>query len=366
MAMVRFLGMAAAATGAIVLAAPAALAANPIVRRPFMVRYGGGPEIYLHGPTFHVGGHGPGHMWMSPGGARLYVTRGTYTAVINTKTGQTIAKIKGAGADAIALVTRLRRGFIGDGKSDFVSVFNTKTDAVLGKIPVGLSPDRITDDPASKTVLVFGGKKDVMIPIDEAVDPARGKAGKRLALGGRPGYAVSDHKGRVYVDLVDKNLVDVIDTKTMKIIHRYPLGNGKHPAGMAMDRKRGVLFVGCRNRRMIVLNARTGKILTTLPIGAGVGGVAFDGQDALAACGSGVMTMVGQPAPGRYTVSRTIQTEPGARTMAFANKHGMVYLGVASRKPMRIPIRFGTQLPAFRKVGGAAFHILVLRAAMPM
>jgi hypothetical protein len=281
--------------------------------------------------TFHVGGEGGwDYLTVDPEHKFLYVPRSTHTLVLDANTGKAVADIPGQKRNhGVAIVARAGRGFITDGEDASVTVFDLKTYAVLGKVKTADDSDGVIYDEASGKVLVVCGDAGVMIPISPDLDLATGKADGAVELGGKPEFLAADGQGKAYINLVDKDLVAVVDTKTMKVINRWPTAPGGSPVGMSMDLARRRLFIGCRRpQKLIVMDANDGKVLADLAIGAGVDATKFDG-DAFASCGDGTLTVARETAPGKFTVVQTVQTPRGARTMGIDPTTHTLYLPTA-------------------------------------
>jgi len=285
-------------------------------------------QTYALSRTIKVGGDGGwDYVTLDAAGKLLYVTRTTHTMVIDAATGQTVHDIPGtARAHGVALVPEVGRGFISDGKGASVVVFDLNTGATLGKVPAAEDADGIIYDPASKQVLVMCGDAHLMVAIAPDVNPKGGMASATIDLGGSPEFAAADGKGRVYVNIEDKDEVAVVDTHAMKVIAHWPLGAGKHPTGMSIDPESRRLFIGCRNGKLIVMNADDGKIVTDFPIGAYVDATAFDKGLVFASCGDGTLTIVREVSPDKFELAQTVKTEIGARTMAVDHGNGTIYL----------------------------------------
>ena len=285
-------------------------------------------QTYALSRTIKVGGDGGwDYITVDAAGKLLYVTRTTHTMVIDAATGQTVHDIPGtARAHGVVLMPDLGRGFITDGKGASVLVFDLNTGATLGKVPAAEDADGIIYDPASKQILVMCGDAHLMIAIAPDVNPKGGMASATIDLGGSPEFAAADGKGRVYVNIEDKDEVAVVDTHAMKVIAHWPLGGGKHPTGMSLDPESRRLFVGCRNGKLIIMNADDGKIVTDFPIGAYVDGTAFDKGLVFASCGDATLTIVREVSPDKFELAQTVKTEIGARTMAIDHNSGTIYL----------------------------------------
>jgi DNA-binding beta-propeller fold protein YncE len=284
--------------------------------------------------TIHVGGEGGwDYLTVDPDHKLLYVPRSTHTMVLDATTGKTVADIPGQKRNhGVAIAAAAGRGFITDGADASVTVFDLKSYAVLGKVKTAEDSDGVIYDPASGKVLVVCGDAGVMIPIAPDLDLAAGNADPPVELGGKPEFLAADGQGRAYINLVDKDQVAVVDTKTMKVLNKWPTAPGGSPVGMAMDVARRRLFVGCRKpQKLLVMSADDGKVLADLPIGAGVDATKFDG-DAFASCGDGTLT-VAREAGGKVQVLQTVQTPRGARTMGVDPTTHTLYLPTAEFEP---------------------------------
>jgi hypothetical protein len=284
--------------------------------------------------TFRVGGEGGwDYLTVDSEHKLLYVPRSTHTMVIAADTGKTVADIPGQKRNhGVAIVPSAGRGFITDGTDASVTVFDLKTYKALGKVKAAEDADGVIYDEASGKVLVVCGDAGVMIPISPDLDPATGKADAPVDLGGKPEFLAADGKGKAYVNLVDKDQVVVVDTKSMKVLHKWPTSPGGSPVGMAMDPEHRRLFIGCRKpQKLIVMDADDGKVLADLPIGAGVDATKFDG-DVFASCSDGTLTVARETA-GKFQVVQTIQTPRGARTMGLDQATHTLYLPTAEFDP---------------------------------
>lgn len=288
--------------------------------------------------TFHVGGDGAwDYLTVDPEHKLLYVPRSTHTMVLNASTGKTVADIPGQKRNhGVAIVPSAGRGFITDGNDASVTVFDLKTYAVLGKVKTAEDSDGVIYDPVSDKVLVVCGDAGVLIPISPNLDLETGKADAPVELGGKPEFLAADGKGKAYINLVDKNQVAVVDTKTMKVLNKWPTTPGGSPVGMSMDTAKRRLFIGCRKpQKLIVMDADNGKILADLPIGTGVDATKFDGDtgDIFASCGDSTLTVARETTPGKFEVVQIVKTPRGARTMGIDPTTHTLYLPTAELEP---------------------------------
>ncbi|MCX5757877.1 MAG: YncE family protein, partial [Candidatus Hydrogenedentes bacterium] len=287
---------------------------------------------YAEGKIFHVGGEGGwDYLTVDSEHRLLYVPRTTHTMILDAATGKTIADIPGQQRNhGVAIVPDAGRGFISDGKDGAVVIFDLKTNAVLGKVTAADDADGIIYDPVSRKILVSCGDANVLVAISPDIDPKAGKADVAVPLGGKPEFLAADGKGKVYVNLEDKDQVAVVDAKTMKVIGKWPTAPGGAPVGMSMDAEKRRLFVGCRNpQKLIVMSADDGKVLADLPIGVGVDATKFDDGYIFASCRDGSLAVARETSDHTFELVQTVKTRPGARTMGIDSKTHEVFLPTA-------------------------------------
>jgi DNA-binding beta-propeller fold protein YncE len=262
---------------------------------------------------------------------RLYVPRTTHTMVLDAATGKSIADIPGQkGNHGVALVPNVNRGFITDGSDACVVVFDLKSSEVLGKVKAAKDADGIIYDPACGKILVSCGDAHVMVPIPADIEPKTGQADPPVQLGGKPESLAVDGMGKAYINLVDKNQVAVVDTKSMQVLDKWSTAPGGAPVGMSMDKEHRRLFVGCRNpQKLIVMSGEDGKVLADLPIGAGVDATRFDNGYIFASCRDGSLAIAKETAPGQFEIVQSLKTRPGAKTMDIDPTTHTAYLPTA-------------------------------------
>jgi hypothetical protein len=167
------------------------------------------------------------------------------------------------------------------------------------------------------------------------IDPRGGKIDAPIDLVGAPEFLASDGTGKVYVNLMDKNEVAVVDIRARKVIARWPVAPGGAPVGMSINTKERRLFIGCRKpQKLIVMSTDDGKVLADLPIGVSVDATKIDNGQAFASCRDGTLTVASETSPGKFEVVQTVKTRPGARTMALNPTTHRIYLPTAeSERP---------------------------------
>lgn len=264
----------------------------------------------------------------------LFVSHGTSFNVIDLATEKPIASIDGMkGVHGIAIVNEVNKGFISDGKGNSVVVVDLTSFRILKTISLtATDEDGIIYDPYSKKVLVFNGDSKSACVIDINTLTLT----KTIDLGGGPEFAVSDGKGLVFNNIEDLNSLKVIDTKTMTVKATYPLSPCGGPTGIALDPVNNRLFTGCRtNKGLSVVDAGSGKVITTLPIGAGVDAVVYDAANKLifASNGDATVTIIKQESADKYKVIQTLATQPRAKTMAMDKATKKIYLSAPQFEP---------------------------------
>ncbi len=283
--------------------------------------------------TYKLGGDGGwDYLTIDAASRHLYISRGTHVIVIDADSGKPVGDIPDTpGVHGIALAPEFGRGFVSNGREGTVTVFDLKSLKALSKIKVGDNPDAILYDPASKRVFTFNGRSDDVT----AIDAAKGTVVGTIKVDGKPEFAASDEKGEVFVNIEDKSELMALDPNTLGVKARWPLAPCEEPSGLAIDRKHRRLFSGCGNKLMSVVDADSGKVIATPPIGAGVDANAFDAETGLAfaSCGEGVLTVVHEDAADKFSVAETVPTERGARTMALDPTTHQIFLVTAKFGP---------------------------------
>ncbi|HEY1873071.1 MAG TPA: YncE family protein [Steroidobacteraceae bacterium] len=265
---------------------------------------------------------------------RLFIAHGTQVLVVDTDhltPAGTIADTPGV--HGIALAPDAGHGYISAGRSGTIVVFDLKSLARLKEIKAtGENPDAILYDSATHRVFSFNGRGRNATVIDAKTDEVIGT----IPLDAKPEFAVSDGKGRVYVNLEDRNSIAQIDAQHLKVTAVWPINGCTEPSGLAIDLTGQRLFAGCDNKVMAVVDAKSGRTLGTAPIGEGVDATKYDSGTrlAFASCGGdAVLTVVGTSASGAPEVVQSLATQRGARTMALDEHSHRIFLVTASFGP---------------------------------
>ncbi|HLI91995.1 MAG TPA: hypothetical protein VKU83_00210 [Puia sp.] len=293
------------------------------------------PKDYRITNTFHIkSGGGYDYTTVDPSSNRLYLSHGTQVNVIDKTTGDSIGVIKtDHDVHGIALVHALGKGYITNGSANSAVVFDLKTLQILGHVPTGPFADGILYDDFSNKVITCNGRGKNMTVIDPKTD----KVVATIQLTGWPETAQSDGKGRIYVNNAEKSEMDVIDTRNFQVIHSWPIAPGHRASGLAIDRSTMRLFAGCDNKLLVVMDAVTGKVVRTLPIGDGCDAVGFDNglKTVYSSNGEGTLTIIKEHSANDLSVVENLKTKPGARTNAVDPGTHAVYLPTGEFEPKK-------------------------------
>jgi DNA-binding beta-propeller fold protein YncE len=255
---------------------------------------------------------------------RLYISHGDEVTAVNGKTGRVVGEFTGlAGSHGITVDPATGLVYADSAARGLLIAFNPDTFAPVGSAPVLPDADGVTYDPASRQIFVSGGDGDGFTPVSTVT----GKAAPKIDLGSAPEFHVVDGRGSLYVDLVDANQVARIDTATDKVIARWPTSPCEHPKGLAIDPATSRLFASCASGVAVVMDAASGRVITSLPIGLGTDAARFDPAQRwfLSANGDGTLTVVAEQGRNRFVELGNIKTAPGARTLAVDPRTGRVF-----------------------------------------
>jgi hypothetical protein len=281
--------------------------------------------------TIPIGGPGKwDYIVVDNAARRVYVTHGTHVVVLDADSDAVVGDIPDTpGVHGVALAPDLGRGFTSNGKANTVTIFDLKTLMPISTVKSGsANPDAIYYDAASKRVFVFNGRTANAV----AINATDGKVAGTIAVGGKPEFAAGDDQGHVYVNVEDKSQLLEIDAQKLSVLHRWPLPGCKEPSGLAIDQKNHRLFSVCGNKKMMVVNSDTGKVVATPAIGEDPDAAGFDPETQLVFSSngeSGDLTVIHEDSADKYTVLDTVPTKKYARTMAIDLKTHNIFLPIA-------------------------------------
>ncbi len=323
-----------------------------------------------------VGGEGGwDYIYADPQGRRLYIPRRgsqaapelTRLTIFNLDTLEPAGEIPGVGGNGTAVDPKSGHGFT---SSRPVSMFDTKTMKLIKTIDVAADarPDGIYFDSFNQRVYVFSHPtKDATV-----IDAKDGTVLGTIDLGGVPEQGVGDGMGMLYVVMQDSpGSITAVDVKTMKAVAHYPLGDKGRCNGLALDAKNHVLFAACANSgnppaqpakpMMVILSAKDGGIITSLPLAGGSDGAVFNPStmEAFSTHGNGTLTVIKEKSPTSFEVEQNLETMNGARTIAFDDKKNHLFAMSQEREPAPPPPAGGGRGPQGTPVPGS-FTILMI------
>ena len=319
---------------AVALAAPvlAATLAAATVMRPALAaaapHYGFITQIHLPGDG------GWDYLSIDAPARRLYVAHGDHVDVVDIDHNVLAGSIADTqGVHGVAIAHQLSRGYASDGQASQASIIDLNTLATIARVTTGEGPDAVVYDAGRNEVYTFNGRGHSAT----VFDAQGGNVVATIALPGRPEFAVADAAtGRVYDDIEDKNLIVAIDVRSHAIVAQWPIAPGEGASSLDIDSVHQRLFVGCHNQQMLMVHAGNGRVIGSVPIGAGVDASAFDPgtQLAFSSTGEGTVTIAHEDSAETFSVVQTLQTQPGARTMALDPSTHNIYLATADRVPV--------------------------------
>lgn len=283
---------------------------------------------------------------------RVFIPRGTHVMVLDPE-GNILSDITGLqGTHGIEFAPELKRAFTTNGDAKSITIIDTGTLKVIDTVSLPeRAPDGILYDRASQRVFTFNDEPGSDAT---AIDAKTGKVIGNIALPDKAETAQADGMGHIYVNIEDKAELTEFDSKTLKVLHTWPIEGCMTPTGLAIDVAHKRVFSGCRSGEVAAIDYTTGKTVATWPIGKGVDANRFDPQTQLvfASCGDGTITVAHEDSPDKYTTVQTITTENGARTMALDTGNHNVYTVTSDFGPPTPPSKRPTVI-------SSTFRILI-------
>jgi DNA-binding beta-propeller fold protein YncE len=266
----------------------------------------------------NIGGEG-GHDYINvdPAGARLFVSRGTHVMVVDAATSKVVGDITNTPrVHGIGFAPKSNHGFTTNAGDSTSTMFDLTTLAELKRVHAGINGlDGIMYDEGTDKILTINHSNPGTAVV---IDATSGDVVSKITLSGiAPEGGASDGKGRIFINLEDKNAIDVVDTKTWKVVATWKIDPCEEPTGIAFDAASNRIFSGCSDTSVVV-DATTGKIVAKLKNGEGVDAIGWDPTEKLLyipAGESGNVTVVHQDSPDTYTVVATVPTRTGAKTI---------------------------------------------------
>jgi len=279
--------------------------------------------------TFNLGGEGRwDYVVPDPPQHRLFIARQNRVMVVDENSGKLLGEITGIdGAHGTAIAEKSGHGFATSGNDGSVVMFDLKTFTAVGKTPAAQDADSIIYDSSTNRVFTFNGDAHS----STVINAQDGKLITNIPLGGKPEYAATAGDGKLYANLTDNSEVVEIDARQATVIRRWSTEPCKQPVSMAIDLKNHRVFSGCRSGVLAVSDFVAGKVVTTLPIGTGVDGTAYDPAtgDVFASNADGTLTVIHQDSADKYRVVETVKTPQASRNMGLDPTNHRLYLPAA-------------------------------------
>lgn len=290
------------------------------------------PHAYRVTRRVKLGGEGFwDYLTVDHAGHRIFITRQSHVMVVDSETLKVTADVPDTpGAHGVALAPQLKKAFITAGGDSTLVVLDLDSAKATNKVKVGNTPDAVLYDEFSGRVFTFNALGHDATAVEGGTEKVAGL----VALGGKPEFAVTDGKGKIFVNIEDKGEIVSFDAKSLKVLNRWSMAGCEEPSALAFDREHHRLFSGCGNRKATVLDSESGRVVTAIPIGEGVDAAAFDaGQQAVFfSTGDGHLNIVHEDSPDRYSVLQNVETARGARTMAMDPETHTIYTVTAEVK----------------------------------
>ena|SRR5436190_3352845 len=281
--------------------------------------------------TYHIASAG-GWDYIAVHEGRLYVSHGTQVNILNEETGDSVSYIPNTtGVHGIAFDDALAKGYTSNGRLNNVTVFDLKTNEVLGQIATGQNPDAIMYEPFTKMIITCNGRSKNL----SLIDPKGQKTIDSIDVGGKPETAASDGNGNLFVNIEDKNEIVEVDLKNLKVINHWPLG-AEGPTGLVYDKITKRLFAGC-DKQLVVVNAMNGSVVDKIPIGDGCDGVAFDPKKKIifTSNGEGTISAILEVNGDKFSLLGNYPTKRGARTITIDEAKETLFLPTADFDPTK-------------------------------
>jgi YVTN family beta-propeller protein len=285
---------------------------------------------------------------------RLYLSHSNSLQVLDADSYNLLGTVEDVPRpQGILLLPALHHGFVTSGGRGSVVIFDLATFRRIAELPAGKDPESVIYDEKTGHVFVFNeDSKDSTV-----IDPVTNTVIARIGLGARPQLSAADDRGHLFVN-VNEGMVLKIDSETNTVVQRWPLSPGATPKGIALDKKNNRLFIGCRNKLLVIMDAADGHLIQTVPIGDHNYSTIFDqNTGAILDSEDGTVTMVRQDASGKYQVAETV-ARSGVHQIALDEKTGRLFLPTAALSPAAEPT---SDAPASRPtVKPGTFRVLVL------
>ena len=269
-----------------------------------------------------------------PATHRVYVAHGDRVTVVDGHSGAIVGAVEGiaGGTHDIAVPPGFGHGYTDDGKAGAAIAFDRKTLKIVKSIVAADDADAMAYDPVSRHVFVIDSDPGQLTVIDPKADAVVAT----IDGGGKLELAVSGDNGKLYVNGEAKGEIVRVDTASNQVDAHWPMPGCTDPHGLAIDHKTHRLFASCANSVLAVVDADTGALVTTLPIGQGTDGAAFDPKRRLIFSSNGkdgTLSIIEERDANTFVSRGEIKTALTGRTMTIDQLSGRLYILAADIDP---------------------------------
>lgn len=209
-----------------------------------------------------------------------------------------------------------------------VGIFHSDDESSLVKIPVGIRPNGLAFDPA-RGHLLAANVGDPAIPGSftlSLVNVAAGKMTASIPVPGRTRWTLYDSGADAfYINISDPAQIVVVDGKQADRVTRVLPIPAVGPHGLDLDNQTGRLFCACDEKRLITLEAKSGQILSDLPLSGAPDVIFFNAALHHLYAASGDPGLIDVFDTDGMRLVETIPTEKGAHTFGFDFDRNKVY-----------------------------------------
>lgn len=279
------------------------------------------------------------HLGVDLRGNRLFVAAESahQVLVFNLRTGKYLRSIRNIQIPrAIFVREDLDRIYVTDGGAGEVKIFDSKTYRLIQSVKLKVDSDSIGYAPATHDLYVDNGGGDAHEPYSmlSVMETTRGTKVDDIRIEGDTLEAMALAKSAplLYVNNPAKNLIDVVNRDTRKVVATWPVTLCKRNVAMALDEPTHRLFTACRSGAIVVFNTENAKEVKYLPIPRGVDDLVFDpGTKRLYAAArgnGGSVAVFHEDSPDQYTSLGDVPTGRGAKNEVLVPQLHRLYVTV--------------------------------------
>src|SRR5450756_494201 len=201
-----------------------------------------------------VGGTGGwDYLSVDPVTQRIYASHSGIVEVVDIKAGKVAGQITQLhGVHGIAVASDVGKGFISNGQSNSVTIFDLKTLQKTGEPATGQNPDAICYEPKTQRIFTMNGRSND----STAINAKNNEIVATFPIGEKPENCAVDGTGKVYVNIESSSEIGEIDAAKPVVTRRASLAPCEGPSGLAIDVKNKKLFSVCSNKTVSYTHLR--------------------------------------------------------------------------------------------------------------